>query len=146
MHLCRFDQNFRHNAIEILGDDMRRQYHFRQIGEDIYIWDVHRLVKLTNKFVAKRVQLVNIQELNEAYWFPDQSPTTQQIIEHFQLVQEADLSYPIILCAQGRVMDGMHRVAKASLLNQTEILAVRFELTPEPDFINVDEDDLDYDE
>ncbi|WP_151716806.1 hypothetical protein [Acinetobacter sp. TUM15071] len=125
---------------------MRRQYHFRQVGEDTYIWDVHRLVELTNKFVAKRLQLVDIQELNEAYWFPDQYPTTQQIIEHFQLVQDADLSYPIILCAEGRVMDGIHRVAKASLLKQTEILAVQFEQTPEPDFINVDEDDLDYDE
>lgn len=125
---------------------MRRQYHFRQIGEDTYIWDVHRLVELTNEFVAKTVQLVDIQELNEAYWFPDQYPTTQQIIEHFQLVQDADLSYPIILCAEGRVMDGMHRVAKASLLKQTEILVVRFEQTPEPDFINVDEDELDYDE
>lgn len=125
---------------------MRRQYHFRQVGEDTYIWDVHRLVELTNKFVAKRLQLVDIQELNEAYWFPDQYPTTQQIIEHFQLVQDADLSYPIILCAEGRVMDGMHRVAKASLLKQTEILAVQFEQTSEPDFINVDEDDLDYDE
>ncbi|ENW08290.1 hypothetical protein F934_00465 [Acinetobacter beijerinckii ANC 3835] len=61
-------------------------------------------------------------------------------------MQEADLSYPIILCAQGRVMDGMHRVAKASLLKQTEILAVHFEQTPEPDFINVSEDDLNYDE
>ncbi|MCH7396074.1 hypothetical protein MMP66_17650 [Acinetobacter dispersus] len=125
---------------------MRKQYHFRQVGEDTYIWDVHRLVELTNEFVAKTVQLVDIQELNEAYWFPDQYPTTQQIIEHFQLVQDADLSYPIILCAEGRVMDGMHRVAKASLLKQTEILVVRFEQTPEPDFINVDEDDLDYDE
>ena len=125
---------------------MRRQYHFRQIGEDTYIWDVHRLVALTNNFVVKKVVLADIQELNEAYWFPDQYPTTQQIIEHFQLVQDADLSYPIILCAEGRVMDGMHRVAKASLLKQTEILAVRFEQTPEPDFINVDEDDLDYDE
>jgi len=125
---------------------VRRQYHFRQIGEDTYIWDVHRLVELTNEFVAKTVQLVDIQELNEAYWFPDQYPTTQQIIEHFQLVQDADLSYPIILCAEGRVMDGMHRVAKASLLKQTEILVVRFEQTPEPDFINVDEDELDYDE
>ncbi|MGA6134855.1 hypothetical protein ACPER7_00945 [Acinetobacter dispersus] len=125
---------------------MRRQYHFRQIGEDTYIWDVHRLVALTNNFVAKKVVLADIQELNEAYWFPDQYPTTQQIIEHFQLVQDADLSYPIILCAEGRVMDGMHRVAKASLLKQTEILAVQFEQTPEPDFINVDEDDLDYDE
>lgn len=125
---------------------MRRQYHFRQIGEDTYIWDVHRLVALTNKFVVKNVVLADIQELNEAYWFPDQYPTTQQIIEHFQLVQDADLSYPIILCAEGRVMDGMHRVAKASLLKQTEILAVQFEQTPEPDFINVDEDELDYDE
>ncbi|WP_336042641.1 hypothetical protein [Acinetobacter dispersus] len=125
---------------------MRRQYHFRQVGEDTYIWDVHRLVELTNKFVAKRLQLVDIQELNEAYWFPDQYPTIQQIIEHFQLVQDADLSYPIILCAEGRVMDGMHRVAKASLLKQTEILALQFEQTPEPDFINVDEDELDYDE
>jgi len=125
---------------------VRRQYHFRQIGEDTYIWDVHRLVALTNNFVAKKVVLADIQELNEAYWFPDQYPTTQQIIEHFQLVQDADLSYPIILCAEGRVMDGMHRVAKASLLKQTEILAVQFEQTPEPDFINVDEDELDYDE
>jgi len=126
--------------------NVRRQYHFRQVGEDTYIWDVHRLVELTNKFVAKRLQLVDIQELNEAYWFPDQYPTIQQIIEHFQLVQDADLSYPIILCAEGRVMDGMHRVAKASLLKQTEILAVQFEQTPEPNFINIDEDDLDYDE
>jgi hypothetical protein len=61
------------------------------------------------------------------------------------LVEAADLSYPIILCANGRVMDGMHRVAKASLLRHGDILAVQFEQTPEPDFINVDEDELDYD-
>ncbi|EOR05227.1 hypothetical protein [Acinetobacter genomosp. 15BJ] len=125
---------------------MRRQYHFRQVGVDTYIWDVHHLVELTKACIAKKVQLVDIQELNEAYWFPDQYPTTQQIIEHFQLIQDADLSYPIILCAHGRVMDGMHRVAKASLLQQTDILAVQFEQTPEPDFVNMDEDDLDYDD
>lgn len=43
-------------------------------------------------------------------------------------------------------MDGMHRVAKASLLQHTAIFAVQFEQTPEPDFLNMDEDDLDYDE
>ncbi len=41
-------------------------------------------------------------------------------------------------------MDGMHRVAKASLLGHGDILAVQFEHTPEPDFINVDEEELDY--
>jgi hypothetical protein len=123
---------------------VRRQYHFRQVGQDTYIWDVHHLVELTKTFVIKKVTLADIRELNEAYWFPDQFPTTQQIIEHFQLMQDADLSYPIILCAEGRVMDGMHRVAKASLLGHGDILAVQFEHTPEPDFINVDEEELDY--
>ena len=85
---------------------------------------MHRLIQLTWAFRVKKVLLADIHELNEAYWFPDKHPTTQQIIEHFQLVQDADLSYPIILCAEGRVMDGMHRAAKASLLKRTEILAV----------------------
>ena len=125
---------------------MRRQYHFRKAGDDIHIWDVHRLIQLTQAFRVKKVPLADIQELNEAYWFPDQYPTTQQIIEHFQLVQDADLSYPIILCAEGRVMDGMHRAAQASLLKQADILAVQFEQMPEPDFINIDEDDLNYDD
>ncbi|QER40493.1 hypothetical protein F2A31_12610 [Acinetobacter suaedae] len=125
---------------------MRKQYHFRQVREDTYIWDVHRLVKLTQNFMVKKVMLTDIQELNEAYWFPDEYPTTQQIIEHIQLIQDADLNYPIILCAQGRVMDGMHRVAKASLLKHSDILAVQFEQTPDPDFINIDEDELDYTE
>ncbi|ENX17387.1 hypothetical protein F895_00968 [Acinetobacter sp. CIP 64.2] len=62
------------------------------------------------------------------------------------MIQDADLRYLIILCAQGRVMDGMHRVAKASLLQQKDILAVQFEQTPEPDFINVNQDDLDYED
>lgn len=125
---------------------MRKQYHFRQVAQDTYIWDVHHLVERTKTFVIKKVALANIRELNEAYWFPDQFPKTQQIIEHFQLMQDADLSYPIILCAEGRVMDGMHRVAKASLLKHSHILAVQFEQTPEPDFINVDEGELDYDD
>lgn len=125
---------------------MRRQYHFRQVGQDTYIWDVYHLVERTKTFVIKIVALADIRELNEAYWFPDQFPTTQQIIEHFQLMQDADLSYPIILCAEGRVMDGMHRVAKASLLGHGDILAVQLEHTPEPDFINVDEEELDYDD
>ena len=124
---------------------MRKQYHFRQVGEDIHIWDVHRLVVLSQNLKVQQVALTDIQELNEAYWFPKSAPTTQQIIEHMHLVQAADLGYPIILCASGRVMDGMHRVAKAKLLNQSIIQAVRFDQTPTADFINLDEGELDYD-
>lgn len=125
---------------------MRKQYHFRQVGEDTYIWDVYRLVELSQNFPIIEIPLTEIREFNESYWFPDTYPTTQQIIDHIQLVQEADFKYPIIVCADGRVMDGMHRVAKAKLQGQLTVKAVKFEVTPKPDFINVDANDLEYDD
>ncbi|MDQ6746414.1 MAG: hypothetical protein M3Z27_10435 [Actinomycetota bacterium] len=47
---------------------------------------------------------------------------------------EADLSYPIILGHDGRVMDGMHRIARALLEGRNEIDAVRFTSPLEPDY------------
>ena len=44
-----------------------------------------------------------------------------------------DLVYPIILSADGHVMDGMHRIAKAWMLGQRTITAVQFERDPPPD-------------
>jgi hypothetical protein len=125
---------------------MRKQYHFRKVGNDTYIWDVHNLVELTKKFKVKEIPLSEIRELEEPYWYPESHPTTQEIIEHMQLIQEADLSYPIILCSQGRLMDGMHRVGKAKILGKDLISVVQFNVDPKPDFINIDEDDLTYDD
>ncbi len=65
------------------------------------------------------------------------------MINHIQLIEAADLSYPIILSSDGRIMDGMHRVAKAVLLGESHIMAVRFDATPEPDFIGISPEDLD---
>lgn len=38
----------------------------------------------------------------------------------------------------------MHRVAQAALNNEAYIQAVQFAKTPAPDFMNLDEDELDY--
>jgi len=59
---------------------------------------------------------------------------------------ETDLRYPVILSADGRVMDGMHRVAKAYVEGRESVVAVRFGETPEPDYIDVDPDALPYDD
>ena len=48
------------------------------------------------------------------------------------------ISYPIILCANDREMDSIHRVVKAILSNHSNILAVQFEQTLKPDSINID--------
>ena len=124
---------------------MRKQYHFRKVGEDTYIWDVDQLIDQSAHLPVIQVLLDHIKELNEPYWFPNHYPNTIELLEHFKLVGEAALSYPIILCPEGRVMDGMHRVAKAKMLNLSFIGVVQFTIMPQPDFINVKEDDLSYD-
>ncbi len=55
------------------------------------------------------------------------------VLDHVRLIEQVDLTYPIILGADGRVMDGTHRIARAILDGVTTIPAVRFEVDPEPD-------------
>ena len=54
----------------------------------------------------------------------------------------ADLSYPVILGHDGRVLDGMHRIARALLGGVAEIRAVRFPHPLEPDYRDVQPDQL----
>lgn len=127
---------------------MRRQYHLRKSERGLLAWDVHRLIDLAKAVNPQAVALIDIAELDENFWFDNGAPqpTCRNVINHMQLVEAADLAYPIILSADGRVMDGMHRVAKALLLEQSHIMAIRFCTTPEPDFIGINPDDLDYSE
>lgn len=92
------------------------------------------------------IPLNSIRELDEAYWRQEGEAhlTCRELAEHLRLVQEADLGYPIILSADGRVMDGMHRVVKAVLENRANIEAVQFDQDPEPDYVNIEASDLLY--
>jgi hypothetical protein len=59
---------------------------------------------------------------------------------------DVDPSFPIILGFDGRVMDGMHRVARAMLEGRTTIPAVQFVTHPAPDYLNCRPGDLPYDD
>lgn len=111
------------------------------------IWDIHRLVELSSNLQVKEVSLEEIAEIDENYWYINDGhiPTCRSIASHIKLMNETDLQYPIILCQDGRVMDGMHRVLKALLQGSKKIKSVRFNVNPEPDYIDVDENDLPYD-
>ncbi len=126
---------------------MRKQYHSRPSERGRLIWDVDRLVALTKDFPRIQVPLTAIRELDEPFWFGREDiPTCRAVMEHARLIEAVDLSYPIILCSAGRVMDGMHRVAKAAMLGHSTIEAFQFQQDPEPDYINVPLDDLPYEE
>jgi hypothetical protein len=125
---------------------MRKEYHSRVIDGRNFIWDVHRLVELAKALPVKAVSLSSIRELDETFWFDGESPTCREVALRAKLIAETDLRYPIILSAEGRVMDGMHRVCKAFLSNSVTISAVQFEENPAPDYIDADMETLPYDD
>ena len=121
---------------------VRKQYHFQPGIHRLDAWDVHRLVELAERLPVKTVPLDVIWELDEPYWSQPQTP--RKIAQHFRQVKDVDPSYPIILGADGRVMDGMHRVLRAILDGRSTIEAVQFDKDPEPDFLDVEKDELPY--
>jgi hypothetical protein len=125
---------------------MRKQYHFRPEPDGLKAWDIDRLVALTKELRHEQVPLSAILEIDEPYWSTgyQHSLTCRDIVEHARLIEEADLTFPVILSNDGRVMDGMHRVAKALLQGHTHVEAVRFASDPEPDYVGVHPDALPY--
>ncbi|NKC00505.1 MAG: hypothetical protein GKR90_18725 [Pseudomonadales bacterium] len=132
---------------KVEGVDIRPQYHFRKTSTGLWAWDVRRLITLSHSFPVTSVQLQKIDEIDKNHWYfaGAVEPTPRSIIEHADLMDAADLSYPIILDSVGRVMDGMHRVCKAYRLGREHIDAVQFAIDPEPDYVDCDPDELPYD-
>ena len=88
----------------------------------------------------------SIAEVDSNYWLGGDfgEPTVRKMVEHMRLVRDVDPLFPIILGADGRVMDGMHRIARALLEGRPMIRAVRFETQPKPDFQDYSPGDLPY--
>jgi len=116
----------------------QKSYSYPQSDGSIFMWKVERLLQLAQELPIKSVPLSSIEEFDTVYWFegPEEiRPTCRAVVDHAKRIAEVDLSYPIILAAEGWVMDGMHRVAKAMMEGMQEIQAVQFSRNPEPDEI-----------
>lgn len=125
---------------------MRKQYHFRRnSGGGLDAWDVDRLIALVADQPTEELPLERVIELDTDYWFDHgYAPTVRAVVEHFRLMTEVDLRYPIVVDPEGRVMDGMHRVARALADGRTTVLARRLVAMPDPDFRDVRPDELPY--
>ncbi len=123
---------------------MRKQYYFRPSSEGLLAWDVDRLIELTARFPRKRILLSQVSELDDAWFGKDEPGSWRALLEHVKLMDEADLSFPIILASDGAVMDEMHRVAQALRSGLSEIEAVQFDLDPAPDHVGVGPTELPY--
>jgi hypothetical protein len=135
-------------AVRVRLEVVRKQYHFWPGDVGLDAWDVDKLIRLSAGFSVREVPLDALRDVDTDYWFDGsmEIATVRKVVEHMRLVQEVDASHPIILGADGRVMDGMHRVARALLEGRSMITAVQFESQPEPDYRNCRPTDLPYDE
>jgi hypothetical protein len=126
---------------------VKKQYYFRPSGNGFDAWDVEHLIELSTGLPVKEVPLTSIKELDTVHWFgAGGAPyTVRVLVRHMELVNAVDLSYPVILGAEGQVMDGMHRVARCLLEGRASVAAVQFVEQPEPDHKNVQPEDLPYD-
>jgi hypothetical protein len=124
---------------------MRKQYFFRQSPAGLLAWDVDRLIELSRDFPVQDVPLDRIRELDEPWHGDGEHQTWRAMVEHVRLLDAVDLSYPIILSADGTVMDGMHRICQALRLGRNRIASRQFETDPPPDHVGKGPDDLPYD-
>lgn len=108
-----------------------KKYHNPNDGQMARIaeehWSVARLIHLTKDFEVLDIPLRHLY-LYSTY----QQINLREMVMHMRAVQDADLSYPIILDEDGELMDGRHRIMRALLDGETSIKAVRFDENPEP--------------
>ena len=124
---------------------VRPQYHFRESSKGLQAWDVRRLIEKSSDLPVLSIPIQQIQELEEPYWGGGVTRlTVRDVADHAKLIEKCDLSFPVILCSEGRLMDGMHRVCKAYLLDHKNIEAVKFPYYIPPDYIGVQPDQLPY--
>lgn len=107
-------------------------------GTEMLVWDVHKLWEKAAALPVHELRLTDLEPVlaqRRCRFWPDgySAPSYLDLAACAGRVKEADLSYPIILSAEGAVMDGMNRLTKAWVLGHETVRAVRFPVTPEPD-------------
>ena len=82
---------------------IRVQYYFRKSDDGLLAWDVRRLIELSNNLPVERIDLAQIAELDEDHWYANgsESRTCRSLLQHMQLIEEADLTFPVVLDQEG---------------------------------------------
>ena len=98
-------------------------------------WDVERIWALAAELPIEEIPVEDITGLDQVTWFSPggDQPTVRSVAKHAQRIFACDLSYPVILTEDGRVFDGMHRVARHLVDGRATIRVQRFPVNPEPD-------------
>ena len=98
------------------------------------VWTVTNLIARAKDLEPFDLPLAAIYSGTEV-WTPVGS--AYGIAHHVRRALDVNTSFPIIMCQQGFIMDGWHRVLRALIDGKTTIKAVRFAETPLHDYVKV---------
>lgn len=90
-------------------------------------YSVARLAMLAADLEVMDIPLAHM----DLYW-QSNVMTLREMAGHVQAVNDADMSKPIIMNADGEILDGRHRIMRALVEGRETIKAVRFEDDPRP--------------
>lgn len=98
-------------------------------------WLTEKLWAASSGLPVFQISIAEIPEFDQDCWFRGQAPSLRDVAGHAERIMAADLSYPIIFSADGHLMDGGHRIARAWIERRSMVDAVRFVVDPEPEEI-----------
>ena len=104
----------------------------RKFGNEVHFWHVPDIQIAAEGLPVKQISTKTF-DLDIDAWFGEACvPTIKNVVHHMKYVRDADLKNPIILSAEGHVLDGQHRLAKCLLEGISEIPAQQFKVNPPP--------------
>lgn len=104
--------------------------------DDKKVWKVTSLIYHAKDLEVFELPLCGI-DISISVW-GNGGIEIKNFAKHWKRANKVNLDYPIILDDAGFIMDGWHRVAKALFLGMATIKAVRFDKTPECDYMKVE--------
>lgn len=105
--------------------------------DNLYCWKASTLWKLSETMPIEQVALDSFDWTNDNFQCNSLSepPLWRDIGDHTKRILQADLQYPIVISAEGNIMDGMHRILKCYVFGLPTVKAVRFTENPPPDMV-----------
>ena len=104
----------------------------RKFADKVYKWHVPDILDQAAVLPVHETSVKRFN-LDVDAWFGEAcKPTIKNVVHHMKFIQNADLNEPIILSAEGHVLDGLHRLAKCTLEGVRTIKYRQFDVNPQP--------------
>ena len=95
------------------------------VGSEEHYWKIETIWHAARDLPVRQTALDDIPWREDGCFVLGDPPTWGALAEHCRRALGADTAWPVILGPEGEVVDGMHRIVRASLEGRTSIEAVR---------------------